>query len=41
MKKLILYVVCFALLLGLAGCGKDKYVYGSEKLIMELLQTVR
>ena len=31
MKKLILYVVCFALLLGLAGCGKDKYVYESEK----------
>lgn len=31
MKKLTLYGLCFVLLFGLVGCGKDKYVYESEK----------
>ena len=31
MKKLMLYVLCLVLLFGLAGCGKSKYVFESEK----------
>ena len=31
MKKLALYVVGFSLLFGLVGCGKNKYVFESEK----------
>lgn len=30
-KKLALYVVGFSLLFGLVGCGKNKYVFESEK----------